>query len=41
MAQVDSGETYFWQPEPGRHEVLAVDDLGRSGAQMVQVSVTE
>lgn len=41
MAQVDAGETYFWQPEPGHHQVLAVDDLGRSGSQTVRVSIVE
>lgn len=40
MARVDKDETYFWQPAPGQHVVLAVDDLGRSGSQTVRVSVT-
>jgi penicillin-binding protein 1C len=34
----DAGETLFWIPEPGRHQLRIVDDHGRSAAMVLTVT---
>jgi penicillin-binding protein 1C len=37
VSAVKRDEIAFWRPVPGKYEILAVDDLGRSHAQNVTV----
>jgi penicillin-binding protein 1C len=36
-AQGPPGDRLFWEPSPGRHRVVCVDDQGRSDAVTVGV----
>ena len=37
LGRVPSDEALVWQPSPGHHDILAVDDLGRSDTISVAV----
>lgn len=41
IAKVRRDETYFWRPETGAYNILAVDDLGRGHSRRLSVGVAQ
>jgi penicillin-binding protein 1C len=41
IAKARSDEPYFWQPELGEYDILAVDDLGRGHSRHLSVGVAQ
>ena len=41
IAKARSDEPYFWQPELGEYDILAIDDLGRGHSRHLSDGVAQ
>ena len=39
LGQTQSGATFLWSPKPGNYTIRAVDDMGQSVAQKIEIAL--